>query len=144
MNRRFVFWLPLVTTLCCVSLCFAVMDMQRVSNVGRIKTIGVGVYEESQCLKALTFIDWGVLEPSQTKTFSCFVRNEANVPITLNMTCENWKPLNASSFIFLGWDYVGDMLEVNEVVGVLLSLSVSPDIAGITSFSFDILIAGMG
>ena len=144
MNRRFVLWMPLITTLCCVSLCFAVMDMQRVSNVGRIKTIGVGVYEESQCLNALTFIDWGVLEPSETKAYSCFVRNEANVPIILNMTCEKWLPVNASSFIFLGWDYVGHMLEVNEVVGVLLSLSVSPNIAGITSFSFDILISGIG
>ena len=144
MNRRFVLWMPLVITLCSISLCFAVMDMRRVSNVGRIKTIGVGVYEESQCLNPLTSIDWGILEPSETKTYSCFVRNEANVPIILNMTCENWKPVNASSFIFLGWDYAGHMLEVNEVVGVLLSLSVSPDIEGITSFSFDILIAGIG
>ena len=144
MNRRFVLWMPLVTTLCCVSLCFAVMDMRRVSNVGRIKTIGVGVYKDSECLEALTSIDWGVLEPSETKPYSCYVRNEGSVPITLNMSCEKWLPVNASSFIFLGWDYAGHMLEVNDVVGVLLSLSVSPDIEGITSFSFDILIAGIG
>ncbi|MEX2737469.1 MAG: hypothetical protein Q6356_000140 [Candidatus Wukongarchaeota archaeon] len=144
MNRRFVFWLPLIITLCSISLCFAVMDMRRVSNVGRIKTIGVGVYKDVECLEALTVIDWGVLELSETKTCSCFVRNEANVPIVLNLTSENWLPVNASSFIFLGGDYAGHMLEVNEVVGVLLSLSVSPDIAGITSFWFDILIAGIG
>jgi len=144
MNRRFVLWMPLITTLCCVSLCFAVMDMQRVSNVGRIKTIGVGVYKDVECLEALTSIDWGVLEPSETKTYSCFVRNEANVPIILNMTCENWNPVNASSFIFLGWDYAGDMLEVNEVLNVVFRLNISGDISGIYSFSFDILIMGIG
>jgi len=144
MNRRFVLWMPLVITLCSISLCFAVMDMRRVSNVGRIKTIGVGVYEESQCLNPLSSIDWGVLEPSETKTYSCFVRNEGSDPVVLSLTSEKWLPVNASSFIFLDWDYAGHMLEVNEVVGVLLSLSVSPDIAGITSFWFDILIAGIG
>ena len=89
MNRRFVLWMPLITTLCCVSLCFAVMDMQRVSNVGSIKTIGVGVYKDPECLEVLTSIDWGVLEPSETKAYSYFMRNEANVPIILNITYKN-------------------------------------------------------
>jgi len=118
--------------------------MQRVSNIGKIKTIDVGVYKESQCLNALTFIDWGVLEPSETKAYGCFIRNEANVPVVLNMTSENWLPVNASNYIFLAWNYALDTLEVNEVRNVVFSLSVSPDIEGITNFSFDIIVMGVG
>ncbi|MEX2737498.1 MAG: hypothetical protein Q6356_000315 [Candidatus Wukongarchaeota archaeon] len=134
MNRRFVLWMPLVTTLCCISLCFAVMDMRRVSNVGRIKTIGVGVYEESQCLNPLSSIDWGVLEPSEIKSVSCYLRNEANVKIVLELTTENWIPLNTPNFIFLDWNYTGGILEVNEVRKVIFRLDVSGDITGIDNF----------
>jgi len=115
-----------------------------IGNFGRIKTVNVGVYEESECLNVLTVIDWGVLEPSETKNKSCYLRNEANVPVVLNMTTLNWIPVNASDYIFLSWNYALDMLEVNEVVNVVFSLSVSPDIEGIENFSFDILIIGEG
>jgi len=115
-----------------------------VSNIGSIKTINVGVYKESQCLNPLTSIDWGILEPSETKAYSCFVRNEANVPVVLNLTTEEWIPVNASEFIFLSWNYALDMLGVNEVRNVVFSLSVSPDIEGITNFSFDIIVRGIG
>jgi len=115
-----------------------------IGNFGRIKTVNVGVYQESECLNPLTVIDWEVLEPSETKNKSCFIRNEANVPVTLALTTENWMPLNASNYIFLAWGYTVDILEVNEVLNLVFSLSVSPDIEGIDNFSFDILIMGEG
>ena len=44
----------------------------------------------------------------------------------------------------LTWDYSGAAIAVDGVVQVTLSLAVSDTIEGITSFSFDIVIAGSG
>lgn len=128
----------------CLMFAYAFLGQTRISNFGRIKAVNVGVYEDLACMKPLNIIDWGMLEPNEAKTTSCFIRNEANVPVTLALTTENWIPLNASSFLFLGWDYAEEILTVNEVVEVVFSLSVSPDIEGIENFSFDIIVIGEG
>jgi len=60
------------------------------------------------------------------------------------MATSNWSPSNASSFMALSWDYGGQTLNVDEVIQVKLTLSVSASIEGITDFSFDIVIVGSG
>lgn len=52
----------------------------------------------------------------------------------------NWNPKAASRYITLSWDYGGQSISPNNVVPVVLTLSVSKDISGITNFSFDIII----
>jgi len=142
---RNIVLVSLFTILILTSFYVTALTTERIiGNFGRIKTVNVGVYEESECLNVLTVIDWGVLEPSETKNKSCYLRNEANVPVVLNLTTQNWLPVNASNYIFLVWDYAEEILEVNEVIGVVFSLSVSPDIEGIENFSFDILVMGEG
>jgi len=64
--------------------------------------------------------------------------------MTLSMRAENWSPPEASSYITLSWDYSGQSISPGEVVPVVLTLSVSGDISGITSFSLDWVIAGSG
>jgi hypothetical protein len=56
----------------------------------------------------------------------------------------NWNPPNAADYISLSWNYGGQTIGANQVLAVTLSLSISSNIQGITTFSFDIVVVGSG
>ncbi len=113
-------------------------------NMGTVKTMGVGVYWDSDCNNQVTSIDWGTVDPGSTKDVTAYIRNEGNAPETLSLETKNWDPPDASSYMSLSWGYGGQVIDVGEVVQVALSLSVSDTIEGITNFSFDIVVIGSG
>lgn len=115
-----------------------------VPSTGTVKAIGVGVYWDSACSGRVDLIDWGLVEPGSVENVTVFIRNEGNAVVSLSMNTTNWNPSNASDFIALGWDYGGQVIDANGVVEVVLFLSVSPSIEGISSFSFDIVVVGSG
>ena len=118
----------------------AALRNQTISNAGSVKAIGVGVYWDQPCGDTVTSIDWGILEPGFNVNKTVYIRNEGNALARLTIAASNWNPSSASSYMTLGWDYGGQILNVSEVVEVKLTLSVSSEITGITSFSFDITI----
>ena len=111
-------------------------------NVGTVRAIGVGVYWDAGCSYQVTSIDWGTVESGATVNVIVYIKNEGNAPMTLSSQTENWSPSTASSYMSLNWDYAGQTIDVDGVIQVTLSLSVSDTIEGITSFSFDIVIIG--
>ena len=119
------------------------MAYQRVPNSGNVKAVGVGVYWDNACTNNVTSIDWGFLEPGATVNKTVYIKNEGNTPMVLNMTTDNWNPASASENITLSWNREGYVLNTTApVVQAILTLSVSPNISGVTSFSFDIIITG--
>jgi len=120
------------------------MTTTTISNVASLKTIGVSVWEDPNATTPLSSIDWGILEPSENKTVSCYIRNDANVPSTLSLETENWNPTNATIYIGLSWNLDDVILDVNEIVETRFTLSISPEISNITTFSFDIIITARG
>lgn len=139
-----------ITALVCVALVTWVIVTYGVSgsyilrSTGSIKTMGVGVYSDSGCTQALTTVDWGVADPGSTKQVTIYIRNESNVPVTLSLTTSNWNPANAANYMSLSWNYNGQAIGVNQVIQVTLSLTISPNIQGITTYSFDIVISTVG
>lgn len=115
-----------------------------ISSMATIKTLGVTVWQDVNLTIPLTLVDWGLIEPNQTKTLTCWVRNEGNSPLTLSLWTENWQPTNATNYISLSWNLEGEVVEVGEALEANLTLTVSPSIENITSFSFDIVISGSG
>jgi hypothetical protein len=114
------------------------------SSVGTVKAVGVGVYWDSGCSQAVSSIDWGLADPGSVKNVTVYVKNEGNAPTTLSLQTINWNPAEAADYISLSWDYGGQAIGDNQVVAVTLSLSISSNIQGITTFSFDIVIVGSG
>jgi len=114
------------------------------SSVGTVRAVGVGVYRDSICSQSVSVIDWGSVEPGAVKNVTVYVRNEGNTPTTLSLQTANWNPANATSYISLSWDYNGQTIDLSQVIGVTLSLSISSIIEGITTFSFDIVVVGSG
>lgn len=117
---------------------------QTISNAGSVKAIGVGVYRDENCTSEVSSINWGIIEPGSSENVTVYIRNEGNSVASLSMDTSNWSPSNASNYIVLSWDYGGQNIGIDEVIRVTLTLSISPDISGITSFSFDIIIMTSG
>ena len=111
-----------------------------ISNTGSITAIGVGIYWNQEGTNRVTSIDWGTLEPDSNKNFTVYIKNEENSAVTLSLYTSNWNPSNTSDYVSLTWDYGGQFINAEEIVQVTLMLSVSADIEGITTFSFDITI----
>ena len=114
------------------------------SNVGVLKTIGIGVYSDSGLTNKVSTIDWGLLERGTQKSSTVYIHNEGNSPITMSMSTSNWSPSTASSYFTLTWNYNGQTINPGASVQVTLTLTVSASITGINSFSFDIIAAGSG
>ena len=118
--------------------------MFRIRNHATVKTVGVEVYWDSALTQPVTEIDWGYLEPGENKTVRIYIKSISNVPSMLAMRTENWQPPEAEGYIGLSWSYNGIVLNPNDVLPVDLTLSVSPEISGVTNFSFDIVITAVG
>ena len=134
-----------VTFLLGVVSTLAVMQWtQRIENVARIKVIGVGIYKDMNFTVAVTQIDWGIVEPGDSKNFSAYIVNKSNIPITLSMTTEEWQPANASNSITLTWSYAGEEIAVDGYHFVTFVLNVDQAVSGIDAFSFTIVVIGSG
>ena len=112
------------------------------SSQGNVNSIGVGVYWEDTCVNEVSTIDWGLIEPGASVNVTVYILNEGTVPMTLNVTTDNWDPAAASADIALSWDCEGSSVSAQSVSQAVLTLSVSSSISNVSSFSFDITITG--
>ena len=120
------------------------LSNRTVSNSGSVKTIGVDVFWDQACTNPVSSINWGVIDPGAHRNVTVYIRNTGNSAITVTMATSHWNPPEASDYMILTWNYAGQTIAENAVIQVTFTLTVSPDITGITNFSFDITIAASG
>lgn len=133
----------LVASALLVTGILAVLTVQwSMRGTGSIRGVGLGIYWDPECTNATSSLDFGLLTPGSSKNFTLYLRNEGNSALNLSMTSENWNPANATDYLSLTWDREGQLFNPDEVIGCVITLSVSEDIQGISSFSLDITISG--
>jgi len=118
--------------------------IEPISNVGILKTIGIGAYWDENLTDKVNVFDWGILEPGDQKSFAIYFHNEGDFAVTLSMSTSNWNPSVASTYLTSSWDYNSQTIKAGENLQVTLTLSVSASITGITNFGFDIIVVGTG
>jgi hypothetical protein len=111
-----------------------------ISNSGSITGVGVGIYWNSICTNKTTTINWGLIDPGSAKTITLYVRNEGNAAALLTKSVDGWSPSAASNYLTLNWDYADQTINVNQVLQIKLTLSVSSAITGIANFGFNVTI----
>jgi hypothetical protein len=92
----------------------------------------------------MTSMNWGSLAAGGTATQTVYVKNTGSAPMTLSLATSNWNPTVASSYITISWNQQGTQLAPEQAVAATLTLTVSPSITGITSYSDTITISGTG
>lgn len=100
----------------------------------------VGFYQDTTYDEAVDSIDWGSLSPGSSKKFNVYIKNEGDSDIRLSLKTIDWEPPAASKYMKLDWNYTGRAISPDEATRTTLTLSVSPVINVITTFSFNILI----
>lgn len=113
-----------------------------ISSVGTFKAIGVQVYCYDASTRRVDAIEWGTLMPGSQKSFTVYVANEGNLPLTLSMSTSNWNPPIASNYLTLTWSYTGETINPDTTIEVTLTLTVSESITGVYNFNFDITAVG--
>lgn len=113
-----------------------------IQNSGLILTIGVSVFEDEALSKPCLSIVWPTLTPGDNASCLLWVRNDGNFPIVLHMNTSGWVPPEASLYLSLGWDRENEILDAYGVVSATLILQISPEIQGITNYSFTITLSG--
>jgi hypothetical protein len=126
-----------------ISTLAAISNSKSIQNYGTVKAVNVGVYWDSACTNATSTVNWGMLSPGASSNVTLYVRNEGNIAFKLSLTTQNWNPVNASNYMALTWNRQGQTLNAGSVTQAALTLSVYSNVTGITSFSFDIIIAGI-
>src|SRR3972149_4448739 len=115
---------------------FAVLNVQRaIPSSGMVVAVNVGVYSDSACTLNLTSIDWGSVYPGGSVPRTIYVKNTGNAPITLSMTTTAWNPAIAAGQINVAWDKENTILNAGQSTSATLTLSVSQNVSGVTSFS---------
>lgn len=99
---------------------------------------GVGFYWDHNCTSPVSFIEWGAIQPGSTINVTLFVRNEGSQVIILNITAENWTPIETTNYMTFSSNYRRQTINPQENLQITLSLTTSPNIEKITNFSFDI------
>jgi len=128
-----------------VAWAFAILSTEEtLRSVGTIRSVGVNVYWNQQCTNETDILNFGEMEPDSSKDFTLYLRNEGNIPLTLNMTSENWNPSSATSYMLLTWNREGEQVSPDEVLEFVVALSVFQNVTGINTFSLDIVITGTG
>jgi len=124
---------------------FAVLNVQRaIPSTGLVVAVNVGVYSDAACTLNLTSIDWGNVYPGGSVSRTIYVKNTRNAPITLSMTTASWNPAGAAGQITVAWDKENAVLNAGQSTSATLTLSVSQNVSGVTSFSMNIIVAGSG
>ena len=118
----------------------ALFYSRRIHAEGTIRTVGLQVYADPECTVVLDSINWGRLEPGQSKNTTFYIKLTGNTPSTLGVSTDNFAPAEAEQYLTLMWDYDGRVLVPGDILKVVSTLQVSSSISGIESFSFDIII----
>ena len=113
-----------------------------VPNSGEIKAVNVSVYQDSACTQPLTSWTWGTMESGSSAMKTMYVKNDGNAVMTLNLTTTTWAPSSASNYITVTWNREGTSVNAGNNVQANVNLTVSPSIAGITSFTFTMVVTG--
>ncbi len=107
---------------------------------GSVKGLGTGIYWDQACINRTLSLDWGPIEAGSNNTLTVYVKNEGNSAVSLWLTTSNWTPSASLDYMSVNWNYSGQVLSVDQVVPLELTLFVYPTIGGITDFSFNAII----
>ena len=138
-----ILFLAVAIPLLSLSLVQSVLESSATfSNRVEIKTVNLELLTSSG--DPLTLLDWGTLEPNETKVQQIQVKSLSNVDMTLTLTFGNFNPTEASSYVDVTWNKENTILIAGGTVLAEITLHIHSDISEIPAFTFGITITGSG
>jgi len=115
----------------------AIGSSKTIVYASSVNGLGAGIYWDQACTNRTLSLNWGPIEAGSNNTLTIYIKNESNSADSLSLQTSNWTPSTSLGYMSLNWNYSGQVLSVDQVIPLELTLTVSPTISGITNFSFD-------
>jgi hypothetical protein len=132
-----------VAAIAMVSLVAAALVASRTfPNAGAVRAIGVNVYWDAGGINTTSSIDWGLVGPGESKSFTVYIKNPGSTSEVLSMTTGNWSSSPAQNKIGVSWNREGYALTQGMFVQAVLTLRVDQTVSGVDGFTFDMTITG--
>ena len=96
----------------------------------------LGVYWDEGCTASVESLEWGNIDAGGTADATVYIRNESEKKVPLSIETDGWDAPSAPHHISLGWAYGDAALGPGETVQTGLPLAISPEVTGITDFTF--------
>lgn len=113
-------------------------------GMSTIKKVGVEVWWHNNCTNKVYLVDWGIIEPDESKTVQVYVESKSNVPLTLQVYTQAWVPSNATTYMTFTATPNNVTISPAHVIPVTLSLYADAMAPVGTSFNFEIVFGGTG
>lgn len=110
------------------------------AHASDVKGFGAGIYWDQACTNRTLAFEWGSIGAGSNSNFTVYIKNEGTSAASLCLETMSWSPSVSSEYIFLAWNYSGQVLKVGEELPIELTLTVAPTISGITTFGFNSLV----
>jgi len=111
-----------------------------VRSISAIEASSLGIYWDPELLEPADVIDWGILRPGEAKNITLYLVNETPSPIHISLNSSEWHPASAYRHMSVAWNHEGSLMGPSAVLKSDLSLTASPDIVNVETFSFNIVI----
>ncbi len=144
MRRLEYLFMALVFVTAGAIIAFGYFQGPSLRSVSAIEASSLGVYLDPGLSEPADFIDWGLLRPGEATNVTLYLVNETPSPVNLSMSASEWSPSSAFGYMYLAWSHDGKIVVPGAIQESDLSLTVSPDIVDIETFSFTILLTAEG
>jgi hypothetical protein len=126
-----------------ISLVLGLLLVPRpIRKAGAVTAVGVNVYWDYSCTNTTTSMDWGTMNPGQTKSYIVYIKNSQSTPLALGIDYSDWNPTNASNCVTPTWNCTNYNLNGGSVVAATLTITISQNASTVTNFQYDTTITG--
>jgi hypothetical protein len=109
------------------------------------EVVGVGksidLYWDAECKNVVQSIDWGTIVAGDASNVTVYVRNEGAENTILGLNISGWTPLEAASYLNIGWNYSGTPVPSGVTLPIMLVLTVDQDIYNVTNFGVNVTVS---
>jgi hypothetical protein len=109
------------------------------------EVVGVGksidLYWDVECKNIVQSIDWGTIVAGNSTNVTVYVRNEGAENTILGLNISGWTPLQAASYLNIGWNYTGTPVPSGVTLPIMLVLTVDPNIYDVTDFGVNVTVS---
>ena len=144
MRRLEYLFMALVFVTAGAIIAFSYFQTPSLRSVSAIESYSLGIYWDPGLSEPAESIDWGMLRPGEAANVTLYLVNETPSSVTLSLSASDWSPASASGQMNLAWSHQGRLMVPGAVLESDLSLTASPDIVNIETFSFTLELTAEG
>jgi hypothetical protein len=102
--------------------------------------VSASLYKDIGATTPLSAIDWGKLDPGNSRTVTMYIKNEGTSSLTASFSYGNFTPSTVSQYVTYISDLSSSSLNAGRIRRFSITINVANGVSGIPSFTNDLVI----